>query len=109
MMIKDFKKSFGLRVKYFRNLLNYSQEELAEKVGVSANTVSYIERGKNAISFAKLPILCNALEIEPYKLFLNSCIVSDTDKIQNICNILKMANKKQLNIIERIVKDIIDT
>ncbi|MBQ8459303.1 helix-turn-helix transcriptional regulator [bacterium] len=107
-MIKDFKKSFGSRVKYFRNLLDYSQEELAEKIGVSSNTISYIERGKNAISFAKLPTLCTALEIEPYKLFINTTPNTDNEKIEYINNLLKFANKKQLNIIGNLVKDIID-
>ena len=50
-MDKSLKKLFGQRVKYYRNLKGLSQENLAERVGISANTIGYIERGKNAISF----------------------------------------------------------
>ena len=107
-MTEDFKKAFGLKVKYYRNLLDYSQEELAEKIGVSANTISYIERGKNAISFAKLSALCNALEVEPYKLFLNTTPDPNLSKIENISNMLKLADRKQLNIIARLIKNIMD-
>lgn len=107
-MTEDFKKAFGKRVKHFRCLLDYSQEELAEKIGVSSNTVSYIERGKNAISFTKLPQLCKALQVEPYKLFLETDIEANETKIEHITNMLKPANKKQINIIARLIKNIMD-
>lgn len=105
-MTQDFKKQFGQKVKYYRQLIGYSQEKLAEKVGISPNTVSYIERGKNTISFTKLPALCSALEIEPYKLFIDSENVSD--KISEINKILALANEKQLNIIFNLIKNLFD-
>ena len=105
-MTQEFKKQFGLKVKYYRQLIGYSQEKLAEKVGISPNTVSYIERGKNTISFTKLPALCSALEIEPYKLFIDS--ENDSDKISEINKILKLANEKQLNIIFNLIKNLFD-
>lgn len=106
-MAQDFKKLFGKRVKYFRNLIDYSQEELAERIGVSSNTISYIERGKNSISFTKIPALCAALQIEPYKLFINMENNSDTNKIDKINNLLKTANNKQLNIIKILIEHIL--
>ena len=107
-MSNDFKKAFGQRVKHYRTLLDYSQEDLAEKIGVSSNTISYIERGKNAISFAKLPALCSALEVEPYKLFIKNDNDVEADKIKTINKFLKGANIKQLNIILNLVKNVID-
>lgn len=107
-MDNDFKKYFGSRVKHFRNLLGYSQEKLAEKVGISSNTVSYIERGKNTISFTKLPALCNALKIEPYQLFINTNYDSEDDRIKKINELLKTATDKQLAIILNLIINILD-
>lgn len=105
-MTQDFKKQFGLKVKHYRQLIGYSQEKLAEKVGISTNTVSYIERGKNTISFTKLPALCTALEIEPFKLFMDT--ENNDDKIQSINKILSTATEKQLNVTFNIIKNIFD-
>ena len=107
-MATDLKKMFGLRVKHFRNLLSLSQEELAERIGVSSNTISYIERGKNPISFTKLPALSKALEIETYKLFLNTDTETDTKKIQRINKLLNIATPKQLGIIKNIIENVLD-
>lgn len=109
-MEENLKKLFGARVKYYRNLIGFSQEKLAEKVGISTNTLGYIERGKNNLSAAKLPALCNALKIKPYLLFIDtdSCKI-DTKKIDKINELLKIANDKQLGIILNIVANILDT
>lgn len=48
-MSNNFKKSFGIQVRYLRKLQGLSQEELAEIVGLSAKTISYIENGKALI------------------------------------------------------------
>ncbi len=107
-MAKDFKKNFGARVKHYRNLANLSQEKLAEKVGLSPHTISYIERGKNNISFTKLPVLCAALEIEPYQLFINIDNKENPDKIETINKMLKTANARQINILMNIISGILD-
>lgn len=108
-MMNNFKKSFGLRVKHFRTLLNYSQEKLAERVGISPHTISYIERGKNTISFTRFSALCNALEIEPYQLFIDIESEEGADKVAEINRLLKVATPKQKSVILNLIKDILDT
>lgn len=107
-MVRDFKKNFGKRVKYYRGLLGLSQERLAELVGISSNTVGYIERGKNSISMAKLPALCSALQVEPYQLFLNDEFVSDINKIDQIHILLERLNSKQLGVLYNLIKNLLD-
>ena len=108
-MTDDFKKAFGRKVKHYRNLLNYSQEELAEKIGVSSNTISYIERGKNSISFSKIPLLCKALQIDPYKLFFGTSMDEENlGTIDRINCLLKSANERQLKIIMKLIENIMD-
>jgi len=107
-MKKNFKKNFGNRVKHHRELLNYSQEHLAELIGMSSNTISYIERGKNTISMAKLPILCSALQIEPYQLFVDTDNNENSDTISKINNILKIATPRQTSIIYNLICNVMD-
>lgn len=107
-MGKDFKKLFGARVRYYRNLLGLTQEALAEKVGISTHTISYIERGKNLISMTKLPVLCSALDIELYKLFIDTDFEVGADKVEEINRLLKTANSKQLSIFAELLKNILE-
>lgn len=107
-MERNLKKIFGINVRHYRELLGYTQEQLAEKIGISSNTVGYIERGKNSISFTKLPALCNALKIEAYQLFIDKEIPFDVNKIDKINNLLKTATNKQLRIILNIISNILD-
>lgn len=46
-----------------------TQEQLAEKIGISAKSLSQIELGNNFVSAENLEAICSALEIYPKKLF----------------------------------------
>ena len=63
-MERNFKKSFGTRVRYLRKLAGLSQEQVAESTGLSTKTISYIENSKNTLSFNKLPLLAKALGVK---------------------------------------------
>ncbi len=52
---------FGRHLKYFRELRGYTQEELAEMVGMSPNYYGSIERGKQMPTVHYLFRLANAL------------------------------------------------
>ncbi len=98
-----FNVRFGERVKYFRNLARLSQEELAEKIGCERNTLSYIEIGKNAISFTKLKKLCEVLEVEPYQLFIFDYDLPDANRIKVITKLLESMTDVQLGIIHKML------
>ena len=65
----------GSRVKEFREMRNMSQEELAEKSGISRGTISAIETGKaeNATSKTLLKI-AEALETTVDKIFFSPSV-----------------------------------
>lgn len=47
MLNKDFNKLFGEYArKYRKSVLGYTQDELADKIGVSRNTIIRFEKGK---------------------------------------------------------------
>jgi len=56
-------------IKRFRKMKGLSQEKLAEKMDISTNYLSDVERGRSWISPFSLVKLANALEIEVYELF----------------------------------------
>ncbi len=55
-------KQFGRNVKAERIRLGYSQESLAEKIGVNREYISRIERGTQNMSLAKITALANYME-----------------------------------------------
>ncbi len=103
-MESNFKKSFGARVRYLRKLSGISQERLAELTGLSTKTISYIENSKNTLSFNKLPLLANALNVPVYKLF----VFADSENNKGILeSLLSSATDKEINAITDIVKTIL--
>ena len=52
----------GKRVRIRRQIMELTQEGLAEKIGVSTSFVGHIERGTRKLSVETLYALCKALE-----------------------------------------------
>lgn len=69
MTFEDFKRKFGINIKHYRLLHNYTQNTFAEKVGISETYLSLIENGHKNISIKTLFKLSEALEISVSKLF----------------------------------------
>lgn len=59
---KEILKQFGRNVKAERVRLGYSQENLAEKMGVNREYISRIERGIQNMSLLKITAPANYLE-----------------------------------------------
>ena len=76
-----FLVNMGLRIAQRRKELHWTQEQLAEKMGVSLQTVSNIELGKKAVRPENLANLCMHLDISAdYILYgkRNEQQISDT-------------------------------
>ena len=57
----EFLKTMGQRIMVRRKSLRMTQEEFAEKLGVSAQMISNLELGKKAIRPENLARVCDAL------------------------------------------------
>lgn len=66
----DIVKVFGTNLKKYRNKLGLSQESFAEKCGLHRTYISAIECYRRSIALENIQRIADALEIEPYKLFL---------------------------------------
>lgn len=76
----DFYIALGIRISYFRKLRGLSQEQLAERAGISPGFLSQVEAPGMAvgISLSTLFLIAEALEIPP----LPSCCNLTIDPLQ---------------------------
>lgn len=67
---KNLLLSIGLKVSYYRKFRGYTQEELAERVGVSTTFIGMVEAPNlyKAPSLKTLYAIAEALEVPVYKL-----------------------------------------
>ncbi len=65
----QFLKNIGFRIQFFRKKSGLSQEELAEKSGLSYSTISHIESSTPyPMSMVAIYRIANALDVAPYQL-----------------------------------------
>lgn len=66
-------KILGLRIAYYRKLRGFTQEEFAERIGMSCSFISQIEANNNkrvrGVSLNTLFVICDILEIPISYLF----------------------------------------
>ena len=65
----QFLKNIGFRIQFFRKKIGLSQEELAERSGLSYSTISHIESTASyPLSMLSLYRIAKALEVEAHQL-----------------------------------------
>lgn len=100
MAKKDLQIIVGNNIKAYRLLRKMTQEELAERVGVSTSFCTNIEGGKKGISIYTLRDLADALGVTANDLLYDS---STNQRIDNIALLLRDKPNSFLNWIEKIV------
>jgi transcriptional regulator with XRE-family HTH domain len=60
----DYLGSIGQKLEKIRKLKGFSQEYVADKLKISQNSYSKIERGETKVTSRKLSEICEALEID---------------------------------------------
>jgi len=86
----DVRVLLAQNMKNFREILNISQMELAEKVGCSPTLIGKIETKKRFPSADNLNRIANALEIAPADLFLES------DNLEKLKPMVSQQKRKSL-------------
>ena len=93
MTDKHYAQLLGNRVKSLRKSHKLSQEQLAEKIDKSVDTISSLERGKMYPRFETALQIADALNVELYELFqVYDMSVDDKRKtkiVQQIIDLLK--------------------
>lgn len=63
MEYNEFLKNIGIRIRKKRKELGYTQEQLAEQMGVTIQMISYAEQGKKAMRPENIVKICDILNM----------------------------------------------
>lgn len=100
----EIKTYFGKNLKKLRKIRGYSQEILAEKIGINRRQLTRIETGKSFPSFITLDKICEALNITPSSLFdfsdLHEVLKNGTDN--ELCYVAQMRRNNVIVLSERV-------
>jgi transcriptional regulator with XRE-family HTH domain len=66
--MRDLAEILSIRVRQLRHARNWTQEDLADKVGISTRYVGYIERCEGSATVTILGRLAEAFAVEPGEL-----------------------------------------
>lgn len=93
----------GQRIRKYRKAHHLSQEELAEKVGISVTHMSHIETGNTKLSLPVLVELAVVLEVRTDDMLFNDTPISKNIFMDEIAEILENCTTQQARIIKDIV------
>lgn len=103
---KNLRKSIGKKIKLARTKAEYTQEQLAEKLSLSARYVSQLERGIAFGSATTITSICKALNISSDFLF-HDLIQCDSPIMNDLVDETFLENYLKLDTYNKIVVDTI--
>lgn len=101
-MVLDYQR-IGIRMKKARLEKNLTQAELAEKLELSNNYISSIERGNAVPSLETFIRFCNALDVTADMLLTDTLYTSNEYLKESIATRLEKCSKKNMRIVERFI------
>lgn len=93
----------GQRIRKIRKAHGLSQEELAEKIGISVTHMSHIETGNTKLSLPVFVELSRALEVRTDELLSDNHPGIRVASIEAIIHMLETCSTQQIRIIEDIL------
>ena len=93
--------TLGAKIRYFRNLKGWSQNDMADKLEISLPAYSKIERDITDISFSRLTQICNVLGISLVELLSYPSKALDQN---NFTKILAEKDKELIKLQKKIIE-----
>jgi transcriptional regulator with XRE-family HTH domain len=112
--LPSFNKLVGDRVRFFRKLKGWTQENLAEKSGLQYTYIGGVERGTRNISLKTLGKIINALNIPPHEIFLfdqvdeNNELIDKKRLMEMLTSLLAERDLVELELVQKTVRDIFE-
>lgn len=100
------KKALGLRIKEFREGKKFTQEKLAELVGIDPKHLSRIENGRNYPSIETLERLVDNLNVTFEDIFEFGHLDDRNMLVENIFNTLNSLSLEKLKFVYKIIKEL---
>lgn len=94
----------GQRIRKYRKALNLSQEQLAEKVGISITHMSHIETGNTKLSLPVLVDIANTLSVQTDTIIFEKPQINNSYMKQELSEIIDSCSANKLNVIVETVK-----
>lgn len=96
----------GQRVRKFRKAYGLSQEELAEKVGISTTHMSHIETGNTKLSLQVLVDLSLALEVKTDELLFDHIPSDKGDCTAEIARLIDSCSAVEAKLLKEIISSV---
>ena len=94
----------GQRIRKFRRARGLSQEQLAERVGISITHMSHIETGNTKLSLSVFVDIASALEVQADALLYDQPLDSISTAANEIGDVLENCSSAQARILAEVVK-----
>lgn len=98
METEDLKK-IGVRIVERRKELKLTQEQVAERMNVSIQMISNIERGNKAIKIDNLLKLCDILQTSTDYILTGKCTNNDFDNLASKISQLTVSDYKMIEML----------
>ena len=105
--MSNLKKLLGKRIKELRLARKMTQEQLAELVDIGAASLSKIEIGMYHPTGENLEKIAEALNVEPYELYIFEHHKNISDIKKDINCMIENANEETIRLIYKIFKSIL--
>ena len=99
----DLKEMIGSRIREIRNKKGITQDQLAERVGISSKYLSSIERGKENPTLSTILKLARSLDVMPAEFFTHLEIEDPAKRKSMIIEMLDGADETQLKLVYRVL------
>lgn len=97
-------REIGLKVRSFRKSRGLSQEQLAERVGISTTHMSHIETGATKLSLPVLVALAKALEVRTDELLFPSLPKAGNDAREKILAVLDTCTEDEADLLSALLQ-----
>ncbi len=101
------RKALGTRIRQERLQMNFTQEQLAESIGVSCTYIGLVERGERSVTLEKLIQISNTLHVSIDYLLSDSVQITDDADFSLFKNLWFQADKQERKLILDITKTIL--
>jgi transcriptional regulator with XRE-family HTH domain len=96
-------KEIGRRIRIERKRQSLSQEQLAEKTGISVTHMSHIETANTKLSLPVLVTLANVLNVSADLLLCGKTVATKAIHHNKIAEVLSTCDERQISIIAEII------
>lgn len=89
----------GQKIRKFRKAQGFSQDELAEKIGISTTHMSHIETGNTKLSLSVFVDIATALNVQTDDLLNDREMLATNKANRELSEILENCTAEQLNVV----------